>query len=77
VLVYRLEGVRWLDAFFCITHPHALEYRHIHDSTKVFAFFVYLGVFAFQIWIAERVLVTIFRRQGMEAWKAMVSDVSI
>ena len=54
-----------------------MEYRHIHDSTKFFAFFVYLCVFAFQIWIAERVLVTIFRRQGMEAWKAMINDVSI
>ena len=54
-----------------------MEYRHIHDSTKFFAFLVYLCVFAFQIWIAERVLVTIFRRQGMEAWKAMINDVRI
>src|SRR5580692_3326006 len=38
---------------------------------------VFLGVFAFQIWIAERVLVTIFNRQGVEAWRAMVNDVSI
>jgi hypothetical protein len=38
VLVYRhLEGLRWQDAFFWITHPHSLEYRHIHDSTKFFA----------------------------------------
>jgi voltage-gated potassium channel len=78
VLVYRqLEGVRWQDAFFWITHPHSLEYRQIHDSTKLFAVFVYFCVFAFQIWIAERVLVTIFRRQGMEAWKAMINDVGI
>ena len=34
-------------------------------------------MFAFQIWIAERVLVTIFRRQGMEAWKSMINDVCI
>jgi voltage-gated potassium channel len=54
-----------------------MEYRHIHDSTKFFAFFVYLCVFGFQIWITERVLVTIFRRQGMEAWKAMINDVRI
>jgi voltage-gated potassium channel len=39
--------------------------------------FVYSGVFAFQIWIAERVLATIFRRQGMEAWKSMINDVTI
>jgi hypothetical protein len=54
-----------------------MEYRHIHDSTKFFAFFVYVGVFACQKWITERVLVTIFRRQGMEAWKAMSNDVRI
>jgi len=30
-----------------------------------------------RIWIAERVLVTIFRRQGMEAWKSMINDVGI
>jgi voltage-gated potassium channel len=78
VVAYRrLEGLRWQDAFFWITHPHSMEYRQIHDSTKFFAFFVYVCVFAFQIWIAERVLVTIFRRQGMEAWKAMINDVSI
>jgi len=29
------------------------------------------------MWIAERVLVTIFRRQGMEAWKSMINDISI
>jgi hypothetical protein len=54
-----------------------MEYRHIHDSTKFFAFFVYVCVFACQKWITERVLVTIFRRQGMEAWKAMSNDVRI
>jgi len=78
VLVYRrLAGVRWPDALFWITHPHSLEYRHIHDSTKFFGVFVYFCVFAFQIWSAERVLVTIFRRQGMEAWKTMINDVGI
>ncbi len=78
VLVYRrLEGLHWQDAFFWITHPHSIDYRQIHDSTKFFAVFVYFCVFAFQIWIAERVLVTIFRRQGMEAWKSMMNDISL
>jgi len=78
VVVYRrLEGLRWQDAFFWMTHPHSTEDRQIHDATKVFAFFVCLCVFAFQMWIAERVLVTIFRRQGMEAWKSMINDISI
>jgi voltage-gated potassium channel len=78
VLVYRhLEGVRWQDALFWMIHPHAIEVGKVRDATKFFAIFVYLGVFAFQIWIAERVLVTIFNRQGVEAWRAMVNDVSI
>jgi len=39
--------------------------------------FVYFGVFALQIWIAERVLLTIFSQQGREAWKFMINEVSI
>ncbi|HVI10841.1 MAG TPA: NAD(P)-binding protein [Candidatus Binatia bacterium] len=78
VLVYRrLEGVGWLDALFWMIHPHAIEPQRVHNATKAFSMFVYLGVFAFQIWVAERVLVTIFNRQGMEAWRNMVNDVSI
>ena len=29
------------------------------------------------MWIAERVMVTIFNRQGLEAWKSMVNDANI
>lgn len=72
-----LEGLRWQDALFWIFNPHAIDYQRVHDSTKFFALLVYVGVFAFQIWIAERVLVTIFRRQGMEVWKSMVNDIGI
>lgn len=78
VLTYmRLEGIRWQDAVFWITHSHSIHYGDVSDATKFFAMFVFLGVFAFQIWVAERVLVTIFRRQGREAWKLMVNDVHI
>jgi len=78
VLVYSmLEGVRWQDALFWITHSHSIDYREVQDATKFFAIFVFMGVFAFQIWIAERVLITIFSRQGKEVWKAMINDVSI
>jgi voltage-gated potassium channel len=78
VLVYiRLEGLRWLDALFWMIHPHAIDYRSVHKATKVFSFFVYVGVFAFQVWIAERVLVTIFNRQSREAWRSMINDVNI
>jgi hypothetical protein len=51
--------------------------KRVHNSTKLFSIFIYRGVFAFQIWVAERVAVTIFNRQGMEAWRTMVNDVSI
>jgi len=78
VRVYiRLEGLRWPDALFWIFHPHAIEYAKVQDATKLFSIFVFVGVFAFQVWVAERVLVTIFNRQGMEAWRAMVNDISI
>ncbi len=78
VWVYmHLEHLRWQDALFWMIHPHAIEYTRVRDSTKFFAIFVYLGVYAFQVWIAERILVTIFNRQGMEAWRAMVNDVGI
>jgi len=78
VVVYmRLEHLRPLDALFWVIHAHSIDYRVVHKSTKIFALFVYVGVFAFQIWIAERVLLTIFSHQGMEAWKSMVNEVSV
>jgi voltage-gated potassium channel len=78
VAIYmRLAGLRWPDALFWITHPHAIDYRAVSDATKFFSLFVYLGVFAFQIWIAERVLVLLFSRQGKEAWKAMINEVNL
>jgi voltage-gated potassium channel len=78
VLVYgRLENLRWEDALFWITHPHSIDFRVVHTTTKVFSLFVYVGVFAFQIWVAERVLLTIFSQRGREAWRAMMNEASI
>ncbi len=78
VLVYRhLEGVLWQDALFWMIHPHAINYLKVGNATKIFSIFVYVGVFAFQIWVAERVLITIFNRQGMEAWRSMVNNIGI
>jgi voltage-gated potassium channel len=78
VLVYRrLEGLSWQDALFWMIQPHAIDPKHVRNATKMFSLFVYMGVFAFQIWVAERVAVTIFHRQGMEVWRTMVNDVSI
>ena len=73
----HLEGLRWQDALFWIFHPHAIEYLKVQDATKLFSIFVFVGLFAFQVWVAERVLVTIFNRQGMEVWRSMVNDISI
>jgi voltage-gated potassium channel len=78
VRVYmHLEGLRWQDALFWMFHPHAIEYTQVRDATKFFAIFVFLVVFAFQVWVAERVLATIFSRHGMEAWRSMVNDINI
>src|SRR5271156_1389492 len=78
VLVYRrLEGLSWQDALFWMIQPHAIDAKRVHNATKLFSIFVYAGVFGFQIWVAERVAVTIFNRQGMEAWRTMVNDFSI
>ncbi len=78
VLAYtNLEGIKWQDALFWIFHPHAIQYDKVKDATKLFSLMVYLGVFAFQIWVAERMLVTIFRKQGREAWKLMVNDANL
>jgi len=78
VRVYmHLEKLRWQEALFWIFHPHAIEYLKVQDATKLFSIFVFVGLFAFQVWVAERVLVTIFNRQGMEVWRSMVNDISI
>src|ERR1700677_1356294 len=78
VLVYRrLEGLAWQDRLFWMIDAHAIDRRQVHNSNKLFSIFVYCGVFVFQIWVAYRVAVTIINRQGMEAWRTMVNDVSI
>jgi voltage-gated potassium channel len=78
VWVYSgLEKLRWQDALFWIFHPHSIHYDTVLDATKFFSLLVYLGVFAFQIWVAERIFVTIFRKQGREAWKLMVNDANL
>jgi len=78
VLAYSsMEGIKWQDALFWIFHPHAIHVDKVRDVTKFFSLMVSLGVFAFQIWVAERMLVTIFRKQGREAWKLMVNEANL
>jgi voltage-gated potassium channel len=38
---------------------------------------VYIGVFSFQVWIAERVLVSLFHPEGRMAWRTMMTDFAI
>ena len=73
----ELKGLAWQDALFWIIHPYSIDYHTVQNATKFFSLFVYIGVFAFQIWIAERVLVTIFSQQGREGWKLMINEASI
>lgn len=77
VVYMRLERLQWLDALFWMVHPHAIDYRAARSGTKMFSFFVYVGLFVFQVWIAERFLVTVFGRRGAEAWKFMINDVNL
>jgi TrkA-N domain len=72
-----LEGVRWVDALFWTIHPYALPHDRIRDATKIYSIAVYVGVFAFQVWIAERVLVSLFHPEGRTAWRMMMTDLSI
>lgn len=73
----QLEGLAWQDALFWIIHPYSIDYRRVRNATKFFSVFVYIAVFAFEVWIAERVLVTIFSQQGREGWKLMINEASI
>ena len=74
LIVYMaVEGIKWDDALFWITHPHSIHPERVKTSTKLFATFVFTGVFFFQVWFAERILSAFFAPGGMEAW-AMVKN---
>jgi voltage-gated potassium channel len=72
-----LEGVRWVDALFWTIHPYALPPDRIRDATKIYSIAVYAGLFSFQVWIAERVLVSLFHPEGRTAWRTMMTDLAI
>jgi voltage-gated potassium channel len=72
-----LEGTRWVNALYWTIHPYALPHERIRDATKLYSIFVYVGVFSFQVWIAERVLVSLFHREGRTAWRTMMTDLAI
>lgn len=77
VYVY-LEGIPWLEAVYWVTHPHAIDlHGHVRPVTRAVAIFVYANVFFFQVWFAERVLVTLFGHGGLELWSRLMSEAKI
>jgi voltage-gated potassium channel len=51
--------------------PHPAQFHQAFYPVRL------CGSFAFQVWIAERVVVTIFSRHGTEVWKSMVNEISL
>jgi len=72
-----LEGAGWVDALFWTIHPWALPSDRIQGATKLYSIAVYAGVFSFQVWIAERVLVSLFHPEGRTAWRTMMTSLAI
>jgi voltage-gated potassium channel len=78
VLSYmRLEHLSFADALFWAAHPHAIEYHQVCTATKYFSLFVAAGIFAFEIWFAERILLTFIGHQGREVWKSMLNEMNL
>jgi len=78
VLTYmRLEHLRFADALFWVAHPHAIDYLQVRKGTKYFALVVAAGIFAFEIWFAERIILTFVGHQGREVWKSMLNEMNL
>ncbi len=73
----RLEHLRIVVAIFWMAHPHTIDYTHVRVATKYFSLFVSSGLFAFQIWFAERILLTFVGHQGKEIWKSMLNEMNL
>jgi voltage-gated potassium channel len=73
----RLERLSFADALFWVGHSHAIEYHQVRSITKYFSIFVAAGIFAFEIWFAERILLTFIGHQGREVWKSMLNEMNL
>jgi len=60
-----------------VGHSHAIEYHQVRSITKYFSIFVAAGIFAFEIWFAERILLTFIGHQGREVWKSMLNEMNL
>ncbi len=67
VAYVSLESAHWIDALWWVTHPSAIP-QTAQAATKIFSIFVFVGVFVFQIWFAERLLVILFSSEGKFLW---------
>lgn len=78
VLTYmRLEHLRFTDALFWVAHAHAIDYLHVRKATKYFSLFVSFGIFGFEIWFAERIILTFVGHQGREVWRSMLNEMNL
>lgn len=73
----RIEHLAFSNALFWFAHPHAIDYLHVRSSTKYFSILVAFGIFGFEIWFAERILLTFIGHQGKEAWKSMLNEMNL
>jgi voltage-gated potassium channel len=60
-----------------MAHPHALDYNRVRIRTTHFLLLVGAGLFAFEIWFAERILLTLVGHQGREVWKSMLNEMNL
>jgi hypothetical protein len=72
----RLEHLTFVDALFWMAHPQALDYNRVRIGSNYFSLLVAADVFAFEIWFAERILLTFVGHQGKEVWKPMLKEMS-
>lgn len=72
-----LEGVSWVDSLFWIIHPYSMHPEGLKNATKLFSIAVYAGVFTFEVWIAERALVSLFHPESGAVWRTMMIEVGI
>jgi len=73
----RSEHLSFTNALFWFVHPHAIHYDAVRGSTKYFSILVSFGMFAFEIWFAERILLTFLGHQGREVWKSMLNEMNL
>src|SRR5260370_9538169 len=73
----RLEPPRFADTLFWVAPPPAIDYLQVRKPTKYFALVVASGIFAFEIWFAERIILTFVGHHGREVWKSMLNEMNL